>query len=133
MLRKRQRGELNLLWVAVFSGVLALAAITALMSMRNEKNYFAEALGKLTGKAPDAVKEMAGTAVAEPKAGTLRKCVIDGKTVYSDTECSDKNPTSKAVVVQKTSGIESPKVPVSASASATSDPVLDKAIEKQMK
>ncbi|MES2130673.1 MAG: DUF4124 domain-containing protein [Pseudomonadota bacterium] len=129
MLRKRQRGELNLLWVAVFSGVLALAAITALMSMRNEKNYFAEALNKVTGKMPDAVKEVAGPVVAEPKAGTLRKCVVDGKTVFSDTECK----AGKAVVVQRTAGIESPKVAVAPSASATSDPVLDKAIEKQMK
>lgn len=127
----RQRG-LSLLGVALFSIVVAGVAMVALMSARYERNYFAEGWAKLTGKVADSpVADMVkGTTPAA--AAVMRKCVIDGKTVISNVECSDKNPTSRDIKIHEQKGIESPKVAAPADSAPRSDPMLDKAIEKQM-
>jgi hypothetical protein len=136
---ERQRGALNLIWVAIFSGLLAAAAMAALWSMKNERNLFAEGVSALTGSAParQAIDAARGAAAAvdggQSGNGALRKCVIDGKTVVSNTECLDSNKTSKTIKIHDTRGIEAPKVPVAPAASATSDPALDKIIEKQLR
>ena len=41
-------------------------------------------------------------------AGVLRKCVINGKTVFSDVECSEHG---QVVKVHETRGYEAPRVP----------------------
>lgn len=133
----RQRGELNLVWVAIVSAVLAAVAMAAIWSMRHERNLFAEGVSALTGAAParQAVGaiEAARSAVAGTPSGAMRKCVIDGKTVISNTDCLDSNKTSKAIRITDTRGFEAPKFPVKEVAAPTSDPATDKIIEKQLR
>ena len=140
MIIERQRGALNLVWVAVFSALLALAAMAALWSMRYERNLFAEGVAAVTGSAP--ARQAIGAAqqaVAAAKGsdgagnGALRKCVIDGKTVISNNECLDSNKTSKTIQISDTRGFEAPKVPVEPASTPTSNPALDKIIEKQVR
>ncbi len=140
---QRQRG-LSLLGVAVFSIVFAGIAMVFLMGVRHDRNYFAEGWAKVTGKVvespvADAVKGAAGaaglanTSGAAPQAGgAMRKCVIDGKTVISNVDCTDKNPTSKDIKIVDTKGFEAPKAPPPADSAPRSNPIIDKAIEKQM-
>jgi hypothetical protein len=110
----RQRGW-SLIWVAVLMGGLAAVAMAALFSMRYGRNFFAEGLHKVAGQG--GIAAVAGraavlpAAVTAPAAAPLRRCVIDGKTVISNTDCLDRNPTSRAVVVHETRGIEAPKAP----------------------
>jgi hypothetical protein len=142
-----QRG-LSMFWVATGSAVLALAAMAALFSMRYERNLFAEGLGKISasaiaspvGKAADAAKNaVKGDAKASASAsgGELRRCVIDGKTVISNVDCSDKNPTSKKIIIRDTKGFDSgkktePAASAPAASAPTSQPAVDKLIEKQL-
>ena len=143
-----QRG-LSLLWVGIGSALLALAAMAALFSMRHERNLFAEGVGLLSSqanagpvaKAKEAVKAAKGDAKAEaPSGGELRRCVIDGVTTISNVDCSDKNPTTRKIVIRDNRSSDIPKkpaapVPASAAAPAsapTSTPAVDKIIEKQL-
>jgi hypothetical protein len=137
---KQQRG-ISLIQVAIVMASLAAIAMAALMSMRQERNLFTEALGRLSGKpaaAPVAAASnptsapTSGPAAAKPAApaGVLRKCIINGKTVLSDVDCDDKNPTSKVVQVHETRGIESPRVPQPDPAASTPQSAQDKMIEK---
>lgn len=124
----KQRG-LGLIQVAIIMASLAAIAMAFLMSARHERNYFAEGLGKLTGKAPAAASASASAsaaAVPAAPAGVLRKCVIDGKTVLSDVDCKD----GKVVKALDTRGIEAPKVPKPDPADAAPQSATDKMIEK---
>jgi hypothetical protein len=122
----RQRG-ISLLWVAVIMGGLGLAMMVALMSMRHERNYFSEAWTKVAGKVPEQA-----AALAEGPAQPLKKCVIDGRTVISNTECKDDNRSTRTLDIQDTKGFEAPKVPPKEPEVAPgSNPALDKIIEKQ--
>ena len=142
-MHQRQRGELSLLWVAIFSALFALAAMAALFSMRYERNLFAEGWAKarsFVGASPaaqvvESAKQAVGAAPSSPVAdagGALRKCTIGGHTVISNTECTDKNPTSKVIEIHDTKGFEAPKKPAPADSAPTSDPALDKVIEKNL-
>lgn len=129
----RQRGALNLYWVAGCSALFAGVAMAALFSMRSERNLFAEGWARVAGAAPaQAVIESAKGALAGP-APVMRRCVIDGKTVISNTDCVDANPTSKTIRIHDTRGIEAPKQPVAPVAEPTSNPMVDKMIEKQLR
>ena len=132
---ERQRGALNLVWVAVVSAVLAVAGMAAIWSMRHERNLFAEGVAAVAGAAP--VRQAADAArnavSATPAGGAMRKCVIDGKTVVSNTDCLDSNRTSKTIRITDTRGFEAPKVPVAEVQGPTSDPAIDKIIEKQLR
>ncbi|MCU6496521.1 DUF4124 domain-containing protein [Rugamonas sp. A1-17] len=123
----KQRG-LGLIQVAIIMASLAAIAMAFLMSARHERNFFAEGLGKLTGKAPASASASASAAVAVPAApaGVLRKCVIDGKTVLSDVDCKD----GKVVKALDTRGIEAPKVPKPDPADSAPQSATDKMIEK---
>jgi hypothetical protein len=116
----RQRGALGLTRVVLFSALVAAAAMAAIFSMRHERNLFAEGWSK------------ASAAPAQANGGALRKCVIDGRTVISNTDCKDSNRTSKAIEIHDTKGFEAPKLPAPAKLDPTSNPVLDKMIEKQL-
>ena len=129
---ERQRGALNLVWVAIFSAALAAAAMAALWSMRYDRNLFAEGISAAARAAPARQAMDAVTAVKQGAGGRLRKCVIDGKTVVSNTDCLDSNKTSKTIRIHDTRGIEAPKVPAAPASSPTSDPAIDKILEKQL-
>jgi hypothetical protein len=140
----RQRGYFNLYYVAAFSAVVAALAMAAIWSMRYERNLFAEGaakVGKMFSASPaQAVVDSAKTAVADatgapgaPKSdGKMRKCKIDGKTVVSNTDCLDSNPTSKTMKLQITQGVVMPKEPPKPKEDGSGSlPMLDKVLEKQ--
>jgi hypothetical protein len=64
--------------------------------------------------------------------GELRKCVINGKTVVSNTECTDGNRSSRRIDIVDPRGIEAPKAPPPPAPEPGSNPALDKIIEKQL-
>lgn len=132
MMIERQRGALNLVWVAIFSAALAAAAMAALWSMRYDRNLFAEGVAAVAKAAParQAIDAVAG--VKADAGGPMRKCVIAGKTVISNTECLDTNKTSKTIRIHDTRGFEAPKVPLAPASIPTSDPAIDKILEKQL-
>lgn len=110
----RQRGALNLYLVGIGFVVVAGVAMLFLMSARLDRNLFAEGAakaGKMIESSPaqptiDAARHAAAGTSAE-----MRKCVIKGKTVISNTDCGDDNPTSKTIKIQVTRGVEAPKLP----------------------
>lgn len=133
----RQRGVLNLYWVAILSALLAALAMAAIYSMRHERNVFAEGWAQLAGTsgARDAL-DTARKAVSGnggDSGGIMRKCVIEGKTVISNTECAPGNPTSRVIKIHDTHGFEAPKQAAPAAAPPTSVPEIDKIIEKQLR
>ena len=134
-----QRG-ISLIQVAIVMATLAAIAMASLISMRHEHNYFTDIANKLLGK-PAAPASAAGdnagaasaAAVAAPPpapGNVLRKCIINGKTVLSDVDCSAANPTSKVVKSLDTRGVEAPKVPKPDPADSAPLSATDKMIEK---
>jgi hypothetical protein len=138
MRRARQRGALSLLRVALLSACVAGAAMAALWSIRHDRNLFAEGASRLAGAAPArAVLDAAHQALAGTQAGSgaLRKCVIDGRTVVSNTDCLDSNRSSQRIDMVLPRGVEAPKVPPAPAPASSpgSDPALDRIIEKQLR
>jgi hypothetical protein len=129
-----QRG-VSLLWAAILSALLALAAMAALFSMRSDRNLFAEAWHKLAGadvarQAIDAARDATGAAPAQ---ATLRKCLVDGKTVISNVDCKVDNKTSKIIDIHDSHGFGPVAPPPAAEKNEpTSNPAVDKMIEKQL-
>ncbi len=131
---KYQKGELSLFWAAIFVGIVALAAMVALMSARHERNYFSEALGRFTKtEAGQVVRQtrQAAEKATRPEAASIRKCIVNGKVLYSNVDCDTADPTGRKVEMHDTAGFEAPKVSAP-SASQTGDPATmeEKAIEK---
>ena len=124
---RRQGGALSLVWVAIVSALLAAAAMAALWSIRYDRNLFAEGASALAAAARGALADPA------TGGGAMRKCVIHGKPVISNTDCLDSNRTSKTIQIHATRGVEAPKVPPAPAASPTSDPAIDKILEKQLR
>ena len=99
---KKNQSGVSLVAVMVIMGLLGAAAVFALISMRNERNLFAVGVHKVSEKA---------AAVAAPLAAPpapIRKCVIHGKTVISNTDCGEQG---KVIEVHDTKGFEAPKAP----------------------
>ena len=132
----RQQG-ISLTGVAIGSALLAAVAMAAIFSMRYDRNLFAEGWAKVVGGKQvqatiEAARGVSGSGTAA--AGPMRKCVINGATVVSNTDCADSNRTSKTIKMYDTRGIEAPKAPPPAEAAApTSDLLTDKIIEKQLR
>lgn len=134
MYSKYQKGELSLMWAAVLIGVVTLVAMVGLMSARHERNYFSEAWKRATktevGQAVQQTQQQAERAVKQESAA-VRKCMIDGKVVYSNVECDGSNPTSRQVQLHDTKGIDAPKAPPVPVADAEGKPDMrQKMIEK---
>ena len=130
----RQRGAFNLYAVAILTLLFVAAAMAALISVRSERNLFAQGADRasqLAGEAPAALLRSAKDTLAGD--AKMRSCVIKGKKVISNTECVDKNPTSKDIVLRDSRGFEAPKKSVEKPAEASSDPTTDKIIEKQLR
>lgn len=103
---KQYQSGISLIAVAVIMGVLGGAAAFALISMRQERNLFAEGLNKVSAKAAQAAAPV--VASVTPPAAPMRKCVINGKTIVSNTECGEKG---KVIEIHDSRGIEAPKEP----------------------
>jgi hypothetical protein len=129
-----QRG-ISLVWASVLSALLALVAMAALFSMRYDRNLFAEAWNKVAGadlprQAIDAARNATGAAPAQP---VLRKCLIDGKAVISNVDCKLENKTSKTIDIHDSHGFGPVAPPPAAEKNEpTSNPAVDKMIEKQL-
>src|SRR5471032_3022902 len=128
-----QRG-ISLIQVAIVMASLAAIAMAALYGMRYERNPLLDGLDKLSGRplsqdSQPTGKERAAAVRVAPAApaGVLRKCVIHGKTVFSDVECGAHDP---AVQVHASHGFEAPKVPAPDPAASTPLSAQDQAIEK---
>lgn len=138
--RAFQQGAISLFWVATGSVAVAAIAMAALFSIRYERNLFAEGAAQLgktvsaspAGKVIDSAGDALG-AVSGKGDGVMRKCVIDGKTVISNTDCKAGNRTSKVIEIHDTKGFDAPKKPPVEKAAPGSDPMVDKMIEKQLR
>lgn len=119
---KRQKG-ISLIAVALIMGVLGAVAAFALISMRNDRNLFAEGFNQAKAKAAQVAAPVTPAAAAP---APLRKCVIHGKTVISNTECADQGSVIK---VHETRGIEAPKAPPKPAPEAPQG-ATDRAIEQ---
>jgi hypothetical protein len=126
---KRRQNGISLVAVALIMAGLAAVVMAALFSMKQERNLFAEGADKLLKKSGGAVLQQ-GVQAVQPAANALRRCVIDGKTVFSDTECAAGNPTTKTVTVHETRGIEAPKVPAPEPAASSPEALRAKMIDK---
>lgn len=127
---KYQRGELSLFWAAVVVGVVTLVAVGTLLSMRHERNLFGETWQRT--KHTDAGQNLRQTAeqASRSESAAIRKCLVDGKTVYSNVECGTANPTTRKLELQDTKGIEAPKSPPVAQPLNAPETLQDKMIEK---
>lgn len=133
MYRKYQRGELSLLWTAVVVGIVSLVAMVALMSARFERNYFAEAWKRVTGSELGRVLQdtrVATESTMKPEGAAVRKCMVDGRVVYSNVECDVNNSTSRKVQLHDTKGFEAPKLPPAPEQAEAAVTMQDKMIEK---
>lgn len=128
-MRRRQNG-ISLIAVALIMAGLAAVVMAGLFSMKKERNLFAEGADKLLKKTGGDAMLQQGAQAVQPAANALRRCLIDGKTVFSDTECAAANPTTKTVTVHATRGIEAPKVPKPEPATASPESLREKMIEK---
>ena len=122
---------MKLIWVALGSAAVAAAGMAALFSMRSERNLFAEGAAKVSARVGAAAHSGMATAAIKGD-GAMRRCTIKGKTVISNTDCADSNPTSKVIEIHDTKGFEAPKAPAKELAAPTSNPEIDKMIEKQV-
>ena len=130
-----QRGALNLYWVAILSAAIAALAMVALMSMRGERNLFAEGAAKAKSSFADSGAKKALQSASDSVTGTdtrMKKCVIRGKTVISNTDCADGNKSTKVIAIPEGNIADAVKAPPAPAQRATSDPLIDKMIEKQL-
>ncbi len=104
MHKKYQRGELSLFRAAVFIGVVTLAAMLFLMSARRERNYFSDAWKRITGVYAVQAAKVTGAANRP-----IRKCMVGGKSVYSNVECDAADPASRQLEFYDPKGVEPPK------------------------
>lgn len=131
----RQRGAYKLSHVALLSAGVAAVAMAALFSMRQERNLFAEGaskVGKLVSDSAAAAPIDSARAALSGTSGQMRKCVINGKAVISNTDCVDQNPTSKVIKIRDTKGFEAPKKPVEPKIEDDPNALRNKIIEKQL-
>ncbi len=128
---QRQRG-LSLIGVAIFMAALAALAMGALYWVRYERNPVTDIMNGQVGKAHKSPPATAVQAPAAPPAapqGPIRKCVIAGKTVYSDSECPK---SAEKIKLHDSKGFAPPPKPEKeAEPEATlQQKALEKAIEK---
>lgn len=121
---KKHQSGISLIAVLVIMGVLGAAAVFALISMRQNRNLFAEGVDKVRAKAV-AVAAPVVSQVAPP--APMRKCVINGKTVISNTECGDKG---SVIDIHDTRGFEAPKAPPKQEPEAAPPASTERAIER---
>ncbi len=128
---QRQLG-LSLIGVAIFMALLTLCAMGALYWMRYERNPVTDIMNGQVGKAhkaPPATALQASTPPPAAPQGPIRKCVIAGKTVYSDTECPK---SAEKIKLHDSKGFAPPPKPEKEPEPETTlqQKAMDQAIEK---
>lgn len=138
----RPQQGLSLIGVAIFMALLTLAAMGALYWMRFERNPITDIMNGTVqrpfGK-QSKLTASAGVAAPAPAAPApvalsteVRKCIINGKTVFSDTEC----PKTAAKLKLHDNTFAAPPKPVAPEqdASATlAEKATQRAIEQSTK
>ena len=136
MFLTRQRGALSLFWSAVLMAALAFAALAGLFAMRYERNLIAESWHNLMRSSVVSSIVQSRAAIEnnlKSEAGAVRKCVIDGKVMYSNVDCGAGTPGSRIVELHDNLGIEPPKAALAAAAQSeppTSLKNMEKMIER---
>lgn len=138
-----QRGALSLWWCAVLMAMGTMVALTFLFSVRGNRNLFEEGWDRLQHSAVGQQAQQAQSAAAAGLKGRdtgMRKCKINGATVYSNVDCRDDNKTTRIVEVSDSHGFEAPKPPPvptvaqsgapGAAANVQQQKVMEKAIER---
>jgi len=143
-----QKG-ISLIAVAIVSMLVALLSMGLLYYMRNghlpmpemwarwgkSANVISNELKNASGVQLPGSSNSNGTPGLRQAATVdegVRRCTINGKTVYSDTLCTDTNPTTRQVKLHDARGIEAPKNPASqATASEADEEQLKKKIMEQ--
>jgi hypothetical protein len=131
-----QRGTINLWLVSIIMMLVTIAGLTFLYTVRYGHLPFQETWARWSKSGnviANELKNASGIQTRPSEAGQaqlggnvsgqnsnlpapvtvdsgIKKCMIKGKVVYSDTECTDSNPTSRAVKLQDNKGFEPPKV-----------------------
>jgi len=67
---------------------------------------------KETTGLPTGSNEGPGMRQAATTSEGVRRCTLDGKTVYSDTLCLDTNPSTKKIKLNDSKGMEPPKTTI---------------------
>ena len=112
----KQRGAINLILVAVLVMALTLAAMSFLYYMRYGHVPLQDVWQRWSKSADVVTKELSGLSKdgsLSGKAATvdtgIKRCTVNGKALFSDVECSDSNPTTRAVKLYDSKGGEPPK------------------------
>ncbi|MDO8651382.1 MAG: hypothetical protein Q7R66_04260 [Undibacterium sp.] len=153
-----QRGTVSPLAIAALMMLLTLLGLAFLYSIRyghfplqdvwsrwgKSATIITHELKKASGVQTDvrqmeqvgsAVQADAGMRQAATVDSGIRRCSIHGKMVYSDIDCVDSNPSTRAVKLYDNKGFEAPKIPVPVKV-GNDDPDVDlrmKMIDKMVK
>ena len=142
--RFAQSGAINLYIVSLLMMVLTLAALSLMYYMRYGHVPLQDVWQRWRHSADTITKDLNGLnshGVLPGQAVTvdagIRRCIIKGKVVFSDVECSDSNPTTKAVKLVDNKGGEPPKPSANATNSKTQNAsetdmqskIIDKAVQ----
>lgn len=126
-----QSGAINLTMVSFLMMALTLAALSLLYYMRYGHVPLQNVWQRWSHSAELITKELGVPGQAVTVDAGIRRCTIKGKVVFSDEECSDNNPTTRAVKLVDNKGGEPPKASASSKAqNATEVDVQSKIIDK---
>lgn len=119
MKQSKQRGAMNLYFVSIVMMLVTLAALAFLYFIRYGQLPMQDVWqrwGKSAGVITEELKQVSGVApeaAGSNKAATvdagIRRCTIKGKVIFSDVECTDDNPSTRAVKLYDSKGGEPPK------------------------
>lgn len=123
MRARRQRGSINLWAVSILMMLLTLAGLVFLYTLRYGHLPMQDVWarwGKSAHVISSELKNASGIS-AIPGSGDglrpaatvnsgIRKCTIQGKVVFSDTACTDHNPSTKEIKLHDNQGFAPPKV-----------------------
>jgi hypothetical protein len=133
MQNKYQHGELSLLWTAALVGLVALIGLCGLLSMRYERNLLMDALSRFGGSQAVQQTRQAAESVVAAESGGVRKCVVAGKTMYSNVDCDERNGSSRKVELHDPRGIEAPKLGFASASTEVAPSLQEQMIEKAVR
>lgn len=123
----KQCGAMSLWFVSIVMMLVTLAALAFLYFIRYGQLPMQDVWqrwGKSAGVITAELKQASGVTAEIGASGKpvtvdagIRRCTIEGKVVFSDVECTDKNPSTRAVKLYDSKGGEPPKAAASASGS----------------
>lgn len=141
-IRCKQSGAINLLFVSILMMVMTLAALSLLYYMRfghvplqdvwqrwsKSGEVVSNELKSITGISKDGVHTGKIATVDDG----IKRCTINGKVIFSDVECSEKNPTTRAVKLYDSKGGEPPKASANSKAPDAVQAASDIDVKSQM-